>query len=231
MEGCYWRERRENENRGAHLQLYTRLSNRPLDLWLLELLPYSKSPPPRGLTDYPPYVEYTLLCNISSIHTYSLKGHSRRSHWHSCSMYPQLGHQPQRSSFPEYRRSLQVSPLPGPLVRAPGCLDSSWECNSARACILTPSIHRSPTSVPYQMACTFCVTLCHTNTKAEQSGILGSHGVVSGNRREKIMNTIRYSKPFQLPRLIKQAWVPRTLFYKNFLPRQRIHRVYRSLCK
>ena len=91
-----------------------------------------------------------------------------------------------------------------------------------RFCILTPSIHRSPTSVPYQRPCPFCVLPCLSNTKAEQPGTLRSHGVASGNRKLKMMDTTMYSKPFPLPRLVEQAWVSSTLFFKNFYHGQRI---------
>lgn len=128
----------------------------------------------------------------------------------------------------------KTAALPDPLVRAPGCRDSCWQCNCwslSDSVFWCPQSTEAPPLFPTKGLVYFVFPLCHIDTKPEQSGTLHSHGVVSVNRRVKIMNTIRYSKRFHLPRLVKQAWVPSTLFSTNFLPGQRIHRVDKSLCK
>lgn len=76
--------------------------------------------------------------------------------------------------------------------------------------------------------------LCSIMPHKQQSRVARhsrSYGGVSVGGNIEIMDTIMHAKPFQLPKLVEQARVSRTLFSKNFFPRQRTHRVDRSLVR
>lgn len=93
-----------------------------------------------------------------------------------------------RIILPRVPKTTPGSTTVNPLVRAPGYVDSSWLCNSATAFQILYSddlILRSPSSVPHQSVCPFCVPPCQTNTKSEQPGTLTPHGILVGTGRWK----------------------------------------------
>lgn len=176
-------------------------------------------------------VDCTLLCHTSSAHTYSPRNPLER-------VSPaQLHHDP--TARPPPMRVLllcvtsQVPLLPEGLAEPPHSTTAP-EGKSARAFEILYSKALSWLKPRFCFLPKGLAILCSIVPHKQQSRVARhsrSYGGVSVGGNIEIMDTIMHSKPFQVPKLVEKAWVPRTLFSKNFFPRQRTHRVDRSLVR
>lgn len=186
----------------GHIITYTPcLSDSPLDLQL-EWLP-TQSLTLGGLTSSHGRVFCIPhgMCPISP-HTYSLKSHSRGSCWHSCGMYPQWSHQLGVPKIMPPRYHHYQIPLSEPLgiLTAP---DIITLLEPFRFHILKPSNCWSHNFFPAKEFTHF--VLCSTTQIPKQCSQALLHLVEVSVKQTEIIDTIKYSKPFQLPRLVVRA--------------------------